>query len=160
VGLLGFSDSIGVAIRRTMVQMLAPDEMRGRASSFLTVFAQTANAVGAVRRSGCRAGGRFERGSFRLSSMLRHCACGLLDDSAALGVSIGLTGDPILHGRGGFQTRPYKSCRANFFPAPPRFRPLLFAETYRTAAWCGHGIVPRLFDLGPARGFSDRMRHK
>jgi MFS family permease len=48
VGALGFSDSIGVAIRRTMVQMLAPDQMRGRASSFLTVFAQTTNALGAV----------------------------------------------------------------------------------------------------------------
>jgi hypothetical protein len=34
VGALGFSDSISVAIRRTMVQMLAPDQMRGRASSF------------------------------------------------------------------------------------------------------------------------------
>jgi predicted MFS family arabinose efflux permease len=31
-----------------MVQMLAPDQMRGRASSFLTVFAQTTNALGAV----------------------------------------------------------------------------------------------------------------
>jgi len=48
VGALGFSDSISVAIRRTMVQMLAPDQMRGRASSFLTVFAQTTNALGAV----------------------------------------------------------------------------------------------------------------
>jgi MFS family permease len=47
-GTLGFSDSISVAIRRTMVQMLSPDEMRGRASSFLTVFAQTTNALGAV----------------------------------------------------------------------------------------------------------------
>ena len=44
VGALGFSD----AIRRTMVQYLAPDQMRGRASSFLTVFAQTTNALGAV----------------------------------------------------------------------------------------------------------------
>jgi MFS family permease len=48
VGALGFSDSISVAIRRTMVQYLAPDQMRGRASSFLTVFAQTTNALGAV----------------------------------------------------------------------------------------------------------------
>jgi MFS family permease len=48
VGALGFSDSISVAIRRTMVQMLAPDQMRGRASSFLTVFAQTTNALGAI----------------------------------------------------------------------------------------------------------------
>ncbi len=48
VGALGFSDSIGVAIRRTMVQMLAPDNMRGRASSFLTVFAQMTNAIGAI----------------------------------------------------------------------------------------------------------------
>ena len=48
VGALGFSDAISVAIRRTMVQILAPDQMRGRASSFLTVFAQTTNALGAV----------------------------------------------------------------------------------------------------------------
>jgi MFS family permease len=48
VGFLGFSDAISVAIRRTVVQLLAPDAMRGRAASFLTVFAQTTNAVGAV----------------------------------------------------------------------------------------------------------------
>jgi MFS family permease len=48
VGALGFSDAISVAIRRTVVQTLAPDNMRGRALSFLTVFAQTTNAVGAV----------------------------------------------------------------------------------------------------------------
>jgi predicted MFS family arabinose efflux permease len=48
VGALGFSDSISVALRRTVVQILAPDDMRGRASSFLTVFAQTTNAVGAI----------------------------------------------------------------------------------------------------------------
>jgi MFS family permease len=48
VGVLGFSDSISVTIRSTMVQLLAPDQMRGRASSFLTVFAQTTNSLGAV----------------------------------------------------------------------------------------------------------------
>jgi MFS family permease len=48
VAALGFSDAISVAIRRTVVQILAPDEMRGRATSFLTVFAQTTNALGAV----------------------------------------------------------------------------------------------------------------
>jgi MFS family permease len=47
-GALGFSDSISVTIRRTIVQMLAPDNMRGRASSFLTIFAQATNALGAV----------------------------------------------------------------------------------------------------------------
>jgi MFS family permease len=47
-GALGFSDAIGVAIRRTVVQILAPDNMRGRASSFLTIFAQGTNALGAV----------------------------------------------------------------------------------------------------------------
>jgi MFS family permease len=47
-GALGFSDAISVAIRRTIVQMLAPDNMRGRAASFLTVFAQATNALGAV----------------------------------------------------------------------------------------------------------------
>jgi hypothetical protein len=44
VGLLGVSDAISVAIRRTVVQILAPDNMRGRATSFLTVFAQTVSA--------------------------------------------------------------------------------------------------------------------
>ena len=39
---------VSVAIRRTVVQMLAPDNMRGRAASFLTVFAQATNAMGAV----------------------------------------------------------------------------------------------------------------
>jgi len=48
LGVLGISDAISVAIRRTVVQMLAPDDMRGRATSFLTVFAQTTNALGAV----------------------------------------------------------------------------------------------------------------
>jgi MFS family permease len=48
VGALGFADSVSVAVRRTMVQMLAPDDMRGRASSFITVFAQATNALGAV----------------------------------------------------------------------------------------------------------------
>ena len=48
VGALGFSDAISVSIRRTVVQILSPDDMRGRATSFLTVFAQTTNAVGAV----------------------------------------------------------------------------------------------------------------
>jgi MFS family permease len=48
LGLLGVTDSVSVAIRRTVVQILAPDHMRGRATGFLTVFAQTTNATGAV----------------------------------------------------------------------------------------------------------------
>ena len=48
VGLLGVGDSVSVAMRRTVVQILAPDDMRGRATGFLTVFAQTTNATGAV----------------------------------------------------------------------------------------------------------------
>jgi MFS family permease len=46
--LLGFADSICVAIRRTVVQLLAPDGMLGRAASLITVFAQTTNALGAL----------------------------------------------------------------------------------------------------------------
>jgi MFS family permease len=48
VGVLGFADSISVAIRRTVVQFLAPDTMRGRAASLITVFAQSTNALGAL----------------------------------------------------------------------------------------------------------------
>jgi MFS family permease len=45
---LGICDATSVAIRRTVVQVLARDDMRGRATSFLTVFAQTTNGLGAV----------------------------------------------------------------------------------------------------------------
>ncbi len=48
VVLLGFTDSLSVAIRRTVVQYLAPDTLRGRAASMITVFAQTTNALGAL----------------------------------------------------------------------------------------------------------------
>ena len=48
VVLLGFTDSLSVAIRRTVVQFLAPDTLRGRAASLITVFAQSTNALGAL----------------------------------------------------------------------------------------------------------------
>lgn len=48
VGALGFTDAIGVSVRRTVVQLLAPDELRGRANSIIGVFAQSTNALGAV----------------------------------------------------------------------------------------------------------------
>jgi len=48
VSVLGFTDAISVGIRRTVVQFLAPDTMRGRAASLITVFAQTTNALGAL----------------------------------------------------------------------------------------------------------------
>lgn len=48
VMVLGFADSISVAIRRTVVQLLAPDGMLGRAASLITVFAQTTNGLGAL----------------------------------------------------------------------------------------------------------------
>jgi predicted MFS family arabinose efflux permease len=48
VMLLGFTDSISVAIRRTVVQLLAPDGMLGRAASLITVFSQTTNGLGAL----------------------------------------------------------------------------------------------------------------
>jgi MFS family permease len=46
--ILGITDSISVTIRRTVVQLLAPDEMLGRASSLITVFSQATNGVGAI----------------------------------------------------------------------------------------------------------------
>lgn len=45
---LGFADAISVAVRRTVVQLLAPDQMLGRASSLITVFAQSTNGLGAL----------------------------------------------------------------------------------------------------------------
>jgi MFS family permease len=46
--ILGFSDSLSIAIRRTVVQLLAPDGMLGRASSLITIFAQATNGLGAI----------------------------------------------------------------------------------------------------------------
>jgi predicted MFS family arabinose efflux permease len=48
VVLLGITDSVSVAIRRTVVQLLAPNELLGRANSLITVFAQTTNGLGAL----------------------------------------------------------------------------------------------------------------
>ena len=48
VAILGLADSVSVAIRRTVVQLLAPDGMLGRAASLITVFAQTTNGLGAL----------------------------------------------------------------------------------------------------------------
>jgi len=45
---LGFTDALSVAIRRTVVQLLAPDRLLGRASSLITVFSQATNALGAL----------------------------------------------------------------------------------------------------------------
>lgn len=55
VVVLGFTDAISVAIRRTVVQLLAPDAMLGRATSLITVFAQTTNALGALLAGGAAA---------------------------------------------------------------------------------------------------------
>jgi predicted MFS family arabinose efflux permease len=46
--LLGVTDSVSVATRRTVVQLLSPDRMLGRASSLIVVFAQTTNGLGAL----------------------------------------------------------------------------------------------------------------
>lgn len=48
LGFLGVTDAISVAVRRTVVQLLAPDALMGRAASLITVFAQTTNALGAL----------------------------------------------------------------------------------------------------------------
>jgi MFS family permease len=48
VAILGLADSVSVAIRRTVVQLLAPDGMLGRAASLITVFAQTTNRLDAL----------------------------------------------------------------------------------------------------------------
>lgn len=46
--ILGFTDALSVAIRRTVVQILAPDQLLGRASSLITVFSQATNGLGAI----------------------------------------------------------------------------------------------------------------
>jgi MFS family permease len=48
VVLLGITDSVSVAIRRTVVQLLAPNEMLGRANSLIVIFAQATNGLGAL----------------------------------------------------------------------------------------------------------------
>ena len=46
--ILGYTDSISVVIRQTLTQLLAPDEIRGRASSFSNLFANAGNALGSM----------------------------------------------------------------------------------------------------------------
>ena len=91
LGALGISDAISVAIRRTVVQILAPDDMRGRATSFLTVFAQTTNASRRGHRRRRRgAARRAERRAGRLLSMHADDYRNLLGDSPAVELSVGL----------------------------------------------------------------------
>ena len=48
IALLGAADAVTVAIRQTTVQLTTPDEMRGRASAFLVLAAQSANNIGTL----------------------------------------------------------------------------------------------------------------
>jgi MFS family permease len=48
VAALGFFDAISVSIRRTVIQLLAPDAMMGRAWSLMGIFAQLTNGLGAL----------------------------------------------------------------------------------------------------------------
>ena len=45
-GVLGFADSLGLTPRTTMVQLLSPDHMRGRANSIFSLSANVANNLG------------------------------------------------------------------------------------------------------------------
>jgi len=47
-GALGYTDSISVVIRSNLTQVLAPDRLRGRASSFTMVTAELGNALGSM----------------------------------------------------------------------------------------------------------------
>ena len=48
IGGLGAADAVTVAVRQTTVQLTTPDEMRGRAFSFMVLAAQTANNLGII----------------------------------------------------------------------------------------------------------------
>ena len=57
--LVGALDSISVVVRHTLVQMLTPDEMRGRVSAVNSVFIVASNDLGGAwnraSRPGCSA---------------------------------------------------------------------------------------------------------
>jgi hypothetical protein len=46
--LTGVFDSVSVVIRHTIVQLLTPDEMRGRISAVNNIFIGTSNELGAL----------------------------------------------------------------------------------------------------------------
>ena len=48
VGALGFFDAISMTIKHVTVQIVTPDQLRGRASSALSMAAMTANATGTL----------------------------------------------------------------------------------------------------------------
>ena len=87
--ILGFTDSISVAIRRTVVQLLAPDGMLGRAASLITVFAQTTNGLGALLAGiAARIFGRAECAAHRQRALLLDDLRHLHRHPAALALSI------------------------------------------------------------------------
>jgi hypothetical protein len=47
LSLLGSCDNISVVVRSTLVQILTPDEMRGRVSALNSLFIGTSNELGA-----------------------------------------------------------------------------------------------------------------
>ncbi|MCH8191949.1 MAG: MFS transporter [Chloroflexi bacterium] len=47
-GLLGYTDSISVAVRQNLTQLVAPDAMRGRATGFSVMSASLGNAIGSM----------------------------------------------------------------------------------------------------------------
>jgi predicted MFS family arabinose efflux permease len=49
IAALGFTDAIGMATRQTVVQLTTPDDIRGRASSFHEVSAESANNLGTIQ---------------------------------------------------------------------------------------------------------------
>ena len=48
IALIGGADSVTVAVRHTTVQLTTPDNMRGRAHSFMVLSATTANNIGTL----------------------------------------------------------------------------------------------------------------
>ena len=48
LGALGYTDSITVTVRQTVTQLVTPNQLRGRATSFMSVFSQSANALGTM----------------------------------------------------------------------------------------------------------------
>jgi hypothetical protein len=48
IALLGATDAVGMTVRQTTVQLTTPDDMLGRALSFFSIAATTANNLGTV----------------------------------------------------------------------------------------------------------------
>ena len=74
--LTGALDNISVVVRQTLVQLLTPDEMRGRVSAVNAIFIASSNELGEFESGVAAAAGNGRLGGGRRRGDCPCCPCG------------------------------------------------------------------------------------